>query len=464
LPPAPAPRAAGGADEIMKILGDKSLEGARVAIVIRDLDARKTIFELNPGGAFIPASNMKLVTAAGALLGLGLSWRFHTDVFVDGTASEEGVVKNLYVLGRGDPTLSGKFSASDGDAIRGLAGETVRLGVREITGDIVLDDTYFPPQGHPSSWQREDTAYCYAPLTGALSIAGNCLRGTVRAPKSGKAVEVETNVPLDPALVKTRVVRVWRGASSVRVTEEADGSFLLSGKVRVGGSAEFEHPVKNPDLFFGNALAAGLEERGVAFRGKVIRESEFDGDLHAFKRLFRASSPELTAIIEEMERESDNFAAEQLLRTIGAVRGEAGSTSAGAEATVALLEKYKIAPPGTLTIDDGSGLSRRNALAPQVLTNVLEKFYHSFVGDTFMESLAAPGAKGTLRNRLVGTAAEGNLWAKTGAIRGACSLSGYYRRKNGGFGSFVMLFNGYKVHSSHIRGVQDRIVKVMMEM
>lgn len=78
--------------------------------------------------------------------------------------------------------------------------------------------------------------------------------------------------------------------------------------------------------------------------------------------------------------------------------------------------------------------------------------------------LAEPGGDGTMKKRLVGTPAQGRLWAKTGALSGVCSLSGYFRRNNGHMAAFSILMNGYKVHSNAIRKIQDDLALVMIEM
>jgi len=449
---------------IETLLKDPAVKNTSVAIVIHDLDTGENLYEQNPKQIFVPASNMKLVTAAAAILKLGHSWRFRTEILIDNFDPKTGTAGNLYIRGRGDPTLSGDFYPSNREAIDTLTGEIVIHGVRTIKGNIILDDTYFPSEGYPHGWGSDDTQYCYAPRTGALAAAANCLRLTVYAQKGGKGVTVEFDPPLDGAAVKLGVRRVWRGRSGISISETSDGKFIISGRIRSGYSAEAEHPVRNPALFFGRVLEASLKRAGIAFHGKLVQAASSGGNRGNFAEVFQFNSPDIMEILKEMEHESDNFVAEQLIRTTGAESSREGTTAAGTNETMKILQRYQLATPQNLMMYDGSGLSRSNRLTPQVLMNILRTFYNSQQRENFMTALAAPGEPGTMEKRLTGTSAEGRLRAKTGALRGACALSGYYRRLNNHTAAFVMIFNGYTVHSNYIRELQDKIVKIMMEM
>ncbi|HOY63647.1 MAG TPA: D-alanyl-D-alanine carboxypeptidase, partial [bacterium] len=177
----------------------------------------------------------------------------------------------------------------------------------------------------------------------------------------------------------------------------------------------------------------------------------------------RAVSPDLAAVTAQMEKHSDNFIAEQIVRTMGGLRG--ASDAPGAAAVVKdIMVRANMAAASDLTVVDGSGLSRENRLAPKVLLTLLSSFYNFNPGRPFQDMLAEPGVKGTLEKRLVNTSAAGRLKAKTGALRGACSLSGYIRPVYGGSVSFVMIMNGYSVHSNQIRALQDELVLALVEM
>ena len=103
------------------------------------LETGETIYSHNPTKKFIPASNMKLITMAAALHYLGPNYRFETRLLVDGPIVD-GVVKgNVYIQGSGDPALT------DG-ALEEITAAVARSGMREIDGNLILDDSFFDDQ------------------------------------------------------------------------------------------------------------------------------------------------------------------------------------------------------------------------------------------------------------------------------------------------------------------------------
>jgi serine-type D-Ala-D-Ala carboxypeptidase/endopeptidase (penicillin-binding protein 4) len=447
------------ADGITETLKAPFLKNASVGIIIQDLESGKILYSLNPDKSFIPASNMKLVTSAAGILGLGEDFRFKTDFYAKNFTRATGVADGLYVAGYGDPTLTEDFFDTAKAAVDALAAQLVKAGLRKVNGDILLSDAYFPDNVRPESWESEDINYCYATRPGALAVAKNCLKVIVSAPGGHPAVALDP--PVDPALLDVRVILARKARAGVIISQSAAGRISISGTVRSGSSLEYEYPVLYPDKFYGAVLTGAMKRAGIVVNGTIKDGGSVPP---GYKQLFQLQSPNLMAILAEMEKNSDNFVAEQTFRALGAARGSGGGTHAsGAIAVSSIMSKYKLAEPGTLHIVDGSGLSRLNRLTPRVLLAVLSAFYNSYLKQPYMKLLARPGEKGTLEKRMRGTPAEGRLWAKTGALSGACSLSGYFLRSDGSMAAFVMIFNDYKVHSNEIRAIQDQIALQMLE-
>ncbi len=231
----------------------------------------------------------------------------------------------------------------------------------------------------------------------------------------------------------------------------------ISGKVHCGSVVEHEYPVLYPALFYGSVLTGALRRAGVEVDVRMAKRKDVPAGYRFFRRI---PSEELVDVLEVMGNYSDNFIAEQMIRVIGALKGEAGTRESGTRTVGDIIKKYNIATDGTIHIEDGSGLSRKNRLTPGVLNALLYAFYNSYLREEFRRVLATPGEKGTLKKRLIET--KGRFWAKTGALRGVCSLSGYYIRPNGNTAAFSMIMNGYEVHSNYIRKLQDRIVLQML--
>ena len=456
---------AAAADTVASVLGAKELRGATVAFAVWDLDTGEALYEQNIDRLMTPASNMKVITAAATLLRLGTDFQFTTSFFASNAQDGGGTVENLYVKGDGDPTFSGEFFDSNAAAADALAGLLKRRGVQRVTGDIIVDaGTFYGPE-YPSGWAGDDASYCYGMRIGALSIGENCLAVTATgAGKAGSAVTLKFDPPLISSLVSNQVKTVGKGKSGIRVSQNSKGIITVSGQVRAGASASSELPVSQPDMVFGAALGTALQRAGIPFNGRVMRAGDWHGNAVQWTPVASVGSPPLLSILGVMLKNSDNFIAEMLIRTMGYKYGAGGTTADGARTITDTLAQAGVTAPGTLSVYDGSGLSRSNRLTPRVLLQVFRSFYNSYLGPGLRAALAEPGQKGTMKKRLTGTGAEGAVWAKTGALRGVCALSGYFKRKNGHTGAFVMIMNGYSVHSNAIRSIQDKLVLIMLNM
>lgn len=458
-----AARPALGKDTVASVLGAKDLKGATVAFVVWDMGSGQALYEQNIDRLMTPASNMKVVTAAAAMLRLGTEHQFTTSFHAGGWDSASGAASGLYVTGNGDPTFSKEFFDSNAAAADALAGLLKRRGLNRVTGDIILDARAFSGPDYPDGWSNDDHWYCYGMKAGALSIAENCLEVTAHgAGKSGGAASLTLDPPLHSSFVVNNVKTVSKGGSSIKVVQGSNGVVTVSGQVRAGASASKEYPVPHPDMLFGAALAGAMQRSGIGFQGKLVRASNGSGSAAQWPQIAAAGSPQLMHILGVMLKHSDNFIAEMMCRALGAASGNGGTTTGGAKAITRIIMEAGFASSGTLTVYDGSGLSRNNRITPRVLMQLYRSFYSSYMGPGLMAALAEPGQPGTLKKRL--TSAAGSIKAKTGALRGVCSLSGYFTRKNGRTGAFVMFMNGYSVHSNNIRAIQDKLALLMLEM
>jgi D-alanyl-D-alanine carboxypeptidase/D-alanyl-D-alanine-endopeptidase (penicillin-binding protein 4) len=158
-----------------------------------------------------------------------------------------------------------------------------------------------------------------------------------------------------------------------------------------------------------------------------------------------------------MNRESDNFTAEILLKQLGTELTDQGTTSAGSAVVRQILAEHQI-PLSGVRIVDGSGLSRLNRLTSATLVAMLRKGYDDpLLREVLLSSLPVAGRTGTLRRRMRGSIAAGRVVAKTGTTREASALSGYVKRRY----VFAILQNGSPVSLSSARRAQDRFAAVL---
>lgn len=368
------------AARLARSLAGPGLSSAHTSALAVDVRTGEVVFAHNPTLAVAPASNEKLCVAYAALVRLGPSYRFRTEVAGTGELVD-GVWKgNLYLRGHGDPTLSRA-------GIESLAAQLVEWGIRRVRGAVLGDESWYDSARTAPGWRA--------------SFLG------------------DESPPLS-ALTVDRA-RGWPALSS-----------SLLGAV---------------------ALEAALERRGIA----VDRRPGRGVTPAAALPLAQELSPSLAEIVRTMNRESDNFVAELLLKELGAAAGTAGTTAAGARVVREALHEAAV-PLGGIRIADGSGLSRLDRLSASTLVGLLLAAERDgAIRDAFVSSLAVAGVSGTLEDRLDRRPTYGRVVAKTGTTRVASSLSGFVRGRY----VFAVLQNGAPVATWAARAAQDRFVTTL---
>jgi D-alanyl-D-alanine carboxypeptidase/D-alanyl-D-alanine-endopeptidase (penicillin-binding protein 4) len=204
-----------------------------------------------------------------------------------------------------------------------------------------------------------------------------------------------------------------------------------------------------------SVFTAALERRGIAVAGVPgARPAPGDG----FPLALDLSDP-LVSIVRHMNRESDNFVAEMVLKELGASIARHGSTVAGARVVRAELAAAGVPMTG-VRIEDGSGLSKRNRLTAKALVSILRAGARDVsIRDAFVTSLSVAGISGTLEKRLGRRPTRGRVIAKTGTTNAASALAGFIRRRY----VFAILQNGSPVPYWSARAAQDRFVTILAQ-
>jgi D-alanyl-D-alanine carboxypeptidase/D-alanyl-D-alanine-endopeptidase (penicillin-binding protein 4) len=446
----------------------------------------KILYALNPDHLFQPASNMKLFTAAVALEKLGPDFVFRTTIEADAEPDSEGRVRDLFLVGRGDPNLSSRIlpyqpttqEQRPADAsLQELAGQLVAKGVREVRGDVIADDTYFLFEPYSNGWAEEDLQWGYgAPIT-ALAFNDNALGLHVRA---GSAVGEATRVWLEPIpdyyQLESRLETVAANREKRIFVERTSGSTVLDvwGQIPVGAAEDEDRvAIADPPKLIGELFRRALESRGISARGSVqVRHfSRFEaaswGDAPPSRPSSRVvlaeyRSPPLGAEIKVLNKVSQNLHAEMLLRTLAHEVKNYGSLTVGLEVLQEFAGQIGILS-GEIYFTDASGLSRKTLVAPSAVVKLLQHMARSPHFGIFFDSLPVAGVDGTLADRLKGTPAEGQIHAKTGTIEHVNSLSGYMDLPSGRRLAFSAIGNADPVQSKEGAATLDRLALVLYE-
>ncbi|TGV10062.1 D-alanyl-D-alanine carboxypeptidase/D-alanyl-D-alanine-endopeptidase, partial [Mesorhizobium sp. M00.F.Ca.ET.186.01.1.1] len=425
---------------------DENSMGMYAGIAVYDLTDKTYLYRHNAERNYIPASNMKLFTTVAALDKLGPDYQWRTDVFLQGKVNADGVLAGDLVLkGNGDPTLM----PAD---LQRLAAAVKEAGVKRIDGDLLLDESYFDDIRLGVSWMWDDEPYGYSAQLSALSVHKNFVTIAI---SPGKAANTPPTMAMEPATTYVKInnqVQTVAGAETDITVERPRGKneILLTGTIGVSAKPyEEDVSLEDPALFVGDIWKQQLLAQGIGFSPSMqIKKTSVTSGVPFRTHL----SMPLGEVVVELNKQSDNFYAEMLLKTLGATEKGAGSAEAGSEAVADVMKRAGI-DTGFRQVD-GSGLSRFDLVTAEQIVKLLDFAQQQTYGVELEKSLPVAGVDGTLKNRMLTTDAEKNLMAKTGSMGGVNSLSGYVTAKNGHKLAFSILINGiYK--SKYARDLQD---------
>lgn len=446
-------------DQLIEFTDRHRFSNAHWGILVRSLENGRVLWAKDERLHFNPASNLKLFTTAVSLLRLGPNYRYTTQIFARGRIRDSVLYGDLIVRASGDPSLSGRFrSAGAIGVFEEWAGALVNKGIRNVQGDIVIDDSLFDTQRLGSGWFWDDEAFSYSAQISAFSIYDNCVEVKVSAgPKGGDPGIVEVMPRTSYVLIVNRTQTEETGKSSITISRQPGSNVItISGTVSfLDVPKEFVITVHEPAYYGATVLKEVLESKGISVHGRLrtAAENEEPPDVQG-RLIVSTTSPPLSVIIRHINKPSHNLSAELLFRTLGAVYYGKGTTDNGSKVLVETLERAGIIPE-EIHFRDGSGLSRLSMVTPRQIVNLLELMYHHPAFAFFYNSLPVGGVDGTLATRMIGTCAEDNVRAKTGSATHISCLSGYIRKMDGEMLAFSILTNNNPLIPLEIRKLQD---------
>ncbi|MHB8878582.1 MAG: D-alanyl-D-alanine carboxypeptidase/D-alanyl-D-alanine endopeptidase, partial [Myxococcaceae bacterium] len=400
---------------LVEVLKRTPLKNARVSVQVVSLDDGAVIFSQNADDLLNPASNVKLVTAAAALSRLGIEYRYETEFLTDAEL-KEGKTRVLYVRGRGDPTINS-------DRLYGMVSELQHTGLKEISGDLVIDDSFFDAERLAPGYDQEHSDRAYMAPTGAVSLNWNAVGVYLRpGARVGEKATVELEPPSDYFELDSQLTTGTRRRRRFSVASNPEKG-AQKQKILVRGSVPLEErpgswsvwkKIDNPPLYFGHTLKRLLAERGVKLKGKV----KLGLAPPTAKVLHVSASETFDLVLKRMNKHSSNFVAEQLLKTLGAeAKGAPGSFPKGVEAVEDFLEREVGLARGSYVMKNGSGLNDTNRFSAAQLCKVMRSMYEKFpLAPEYLSSVGVAGKDGTLKYRFEGSEAVGRLRAKTGTL------------------------------------------------
>lgn len=445
-------------EDVRALLRDKIFAKSEIGVEIVKLSGEtpQTVFKHNSDIPLIPASNLKLITTAAALDKLGADFQFRTLLVQRGN--------DLILVGDGDPTLG------DAEMLRksGWDVETVfaswadglkKLGITSID-NLYVDDSVFDQQFAHPSWPADQLHKRYVAQVGGVNLNANCVDFYLRPNGTGQRVAYVTK----PATGYVNVTNECIGASenAVWLSRVLGGnSVVLKGRVPRANSEPISVTIDDPPLFAATVLAETLKKNGIEVKGKVERDRTVRARLGKDPglRVMCAHNTKLIDVLSRANKDSMNLYAEALCKRLGfAATGTSGSWENGNAAIRTYLTSAAKVSQDEFTLDDGCGLSKRNAISANAIAQVLAHEFTSKDCDVWLSTLAIGGVDGTLDKRFRDDL-KGRVFAKSGYVNSVSCLSGYVKARNGQFYAFSILMNG--VTSGNAKTVQEKIVRAI---
>ncbi len=446
--------------------------GASWGVEVISLESGKTLFATNADRLFVPASNTKLFTGALALDQLGPADRLNTRVLsMEKPAADGTLAGDLWIRGEGDSLISGR--ARGGGWKRGIEPVVAAIqaaGIKQVKGDLVADVTRFRGPAYGNGWNWDDLSVSDAPPVSPLTFNNNCVRITFApGPAPGQPATLRLDPPWvssasaagDPPLltVTHRVITGTTNQESQLTWEMPPGVAVMtvSGLVAFeGGSESAEVPVVDAAAYFARAVREGLAAAGVQVSGRIRVIGGYGSDPKSsspppgLQELAAIPSAPLSLRIRELMKPSDNLHAQLALLQVGA-RQRSVPASTTEAAGLRAMDSFLAAVGLHRTeyfFEEGSGLSRKNAVTPHAVVNLLKFMARHRAAKEWMESLPIGGVDGSLKTRFTALPTKGNVRAKTGSLRHVNALSGYVTSASGEPLAFSILVNQYVAEGS----------------
>lgn len=465
---APAPTAAPAPDTrtalrqfVDSLIDVPDFRSASWGVIVVDPGRGETLYTRNADKLFMPASNMKLLTSTTALAQLGPDFHWSTTLLARGPVRNGTILGDLVVRGNGDPTISDHMHPDSALAqLRALADSLRAHGITRVRGRVAAAPSPFTDAPLGFGWEWDDLDESYSAGVGALYFnegftqivvhggarAGAPVRAVTRPATTYPRLIVTATTVAPPASTDTLTAR----PAIIVGQDSSHTGVLVSGTIAVGDSVVVE-------LAFRDQTAAYLAALTEALRGAGIRIADAKTDTTArLDSLLTTLSPPLHDVLPYFLKPSQNQIGEILFKTLALVKTGVGTADSAQRVVSNQLLAWGAAPDG-FAVRDGSGLSRHDYVSPRTIIHVLDAARQLPDFKVLYDALPIAGVDGTIRGRMKGTPAEGNVHAKTGTLDKARSLSGFVTTADGRLLLFSALCNDYVVPTRRVDQVTDAL-------
>lgn len=427
----------------------------RISILVNSMKTGKTLYSRFPASLLTPASVQKLFTAVAALLYLKPDFEFHTSLLSNGNIQDHVLKGNLILRFSGDPTLTS-------NDIKSMIEKLKNLGVRQISGQVYIDNSVYTHIPYPPGCIWDDLSYSYGAPLGAIIIDKN--KFVIRflpANTYDRKPTLQDNLPKGVIHIINLMTtsKNYSKHCPVTIYSNDHNQYRVAGcLVKSWGPQARSLAIRNMTQYAQILLGNLLKQSGIQYRS-TVKIHPANPKAHV---LIDHKSALLKKIIIKMLKDSDNLATNTLLLKLGErYYHRQGDWQNGLHALKAILKPTGIDFKKSL-INDGAGLSRYNLVTATQIAKLLSFAYHDkLINKPLLTALPIAGKDGTLQYRMRFEKSE-RIIAKTGSMTGVSALAGYVFTKNNGPVSFVIIVNGFIGKRRPFVYLENKICKLLL--
>ncbi len=443
----------------------KALAHATVGVCVMDLQTGKVVAGINTDKGLVAASTMKVVTAASALELLGEDFRYHTRVYAVGDFDDVSgrLTGNIVVAGGGDPTLGSRYIKGSTAFVDTLIMQLKAIGISNIYGNIIIDESAIPDQPVPGYWMLEDIPENYGTGYHAVNFADNQMKIHFEYDNCDNSYSTST-IPMMPWIDLRSNLRQHPNSDTTNKPGIVSNLYydnqalVMNGTIgeRKRGREDFDNWYANPapGRLLADSIMRAMHTHDITLSITSHDDKQFSDTL----LLLDYSSPKLRDILEPTLYRSINMFAEAVLRTLPIDSGMPATTANGVRMACSLW-KSKGLDVNEISMKDGSGLARNGWTTPQFLCNLLRIAYSDF-GNDFAALLPKAGKDGTVKSLLRNTPLRGKIALKSGSMGGVQCYAGYYPANEPRYAVTIMVNNFSASRSNVISQIQSLLVNL----
>jgi D-alanyl-D-alanine carboxypeptidase/D-alanyl-D-alanine-endopeptidase (penicillin-binding protein 4) len=437
-----------------------ALANASVSIAVADCKSGESLLQSDPQLSLVPASILKVVTTATALEVFGPDFRFNTTLSYSGNLRNDTLFGDLQIIGGGDPTLGSEYFPESknfqGKWVKALQSKNIKV----ITGNLILDASIYESQSIPNTWIWEDIGNYYGAGASGISVFDNLYEIHLKSENvAGKPTRITGIDPEIPNLDLTNEV-----LSSDINSDQAYvfGSPMENRRVIRGtipkNQSDFvvKASVPDPSMLLASEFRKTLTSSGITLSGETKYEKAKD----ITNQIAIIQSPPLRDIIKVTNHESVNLFAEHLLKHLAFQKTGLGTSKDGCKFVVQFWKDKGLDMTGFF-MNDGSGLSRFNAITASQMVAILSYMKTGSANSTdFYQSLAAVG-NGTLTVFTDVSFPNECLRAKSGSMTRVRCYAGYLTSISGRQLSFAIMLNNFSCSQKEAtREIEELLVEL----